>query len=203
MQALALLFVLLAQPAGIFDNPDAFKVLEVKDGLTLQTRPVKGSKYSEYRVVTDTPYPVAALCDHIYEWATKGTDHPSTKLHRVLKDTPDDRVVYHQIEQSVVSDRDYALRVVRRREPDGTCAIRFWTSNELAPPLPAGFVRMERLWGGWRFEPLPGGKSRLTHTLFADPGGSIPAFLVHGPQKSAAKTSVVTGLQKVKAALKR
>jgi hypothetical protein len=198
---ITLFLLVFAQPAGVFENPDAFKVLEVKDGLTLLGRPIKGSKYSEYRVVTDTPYPASALCEHIYEWGTKGTDHPSVKLHKVLKDTPDDRVVYDQLEQPVVSDRDYALTVVRRREPDGTCRIRFWTSNELAPPPPAGFVRMDKLWGSWHFEPLPGGKARLTYTLFADPGGSIPSILVHGPQKSAARESVVTALQKVKAAL--
>jgi hypothetical protein len=201
MQAQALFLVLLAQPAGVFDNPDAFKVLEVKGGLNLQGRPIRGSKLSEYRIVIDTPYPVEALCEHIYEWGTRSTDHPGTKLHKVLKDTPDDRVIYDQLAQSVVSDRDYALTVVRRREPDGTCRIRFWTSNELAPPLPAGFVRMEKLWGGWHFEPLPGRKARLTYTLFADPGGSIPSFLVHGPQKSAVKETVVKGLQYVQAAL--
>jgi hypothetical protein len=197
----ALLMLVLAQSGDVFANPEPFKVLEVKGGLTLQGRPIRGSKYSEYRVVTDTPYPVSALCEHIYEWGTKGTDHPGVKLHRVLKDGPDERVVYDQLEQPVVADRDYALTVVRRREPDGTCRIRFWTSNQLAPPPPKGFVRMERLWGSWQFEPLQGGKARLTYTLFADPGGSIPAFLVHGPQKSAAKDSVVTGLRKVKEAL--
>jgi hypothetical protein len=197
----ALLVLLLAQPTGVFENLEPWKVLETKGGLVLQGRPIKGSKLSEYRGVTDTPYPAQALCEHIYEWATKGTDHPGVRLRKLLKDGPDDRIVYDQIEQSVVSDRDYALTVVRRREPDGTCRIRFWTSNALAPPLPAGFVRMERLWGGWVFEPLPGGKARLAHTLFADPAGSIPAFLVHGPQKSAVKDSVITGLKKVKAAL--
>jgi hypothetical protein len=113
---IALLLLVLAQPAGVFEKPDA----------------IKGSKCSEYRVVTDTPYPVEALLEYIYEWGTKGTDLPGVKLHKVLKDTPDDRVVYDQLEQPVVSDRDYALTVVRRSEPDGTCRIRFWTSNELA-----------------------------------------------------------------------
>jgi len=198
---MALVLLVLAQPAGVFDNPEAFEVLESKDGLTLQARAIKGSKFSEYRVVTETAFPVEALCEHIYEWGTKGTDHPGVKLHKVLKDTADDRVVYDQLEQPVVANRDYALAVVRARQPDGTCRIRFWTVNELAPPKPDGFVRMEQLWGSWLFEPLDGGRARLTYTLYSDPAGSIPAVLVHGPAKSAAKESVVTGLQKVKAAL--
>lgn len=198
---IALVLVVLAQPAGVFENADAFEVQETKGGLTLQARAIKGSKFWEYRVVTETPFPVEALCEHIYEWGTKGTDHPGVKLHKVLQDAPDDRVVYDQLEQPVVSDRDYALTVVRRRQPDGSCRIRFWTVNDQAPPKPAGFVRMEQLWGSWVFEPLDGGKTRLTYTLFSDPGGSLPAFLVHGPAKSAAKESVVTGLSKVKAAL--
>ena len=197
----ALLVLLIAQPAGVFENSEPFQPLENRGGLVLQGRPIQGSKYSEYRVITVTPYPTSALCEHIYEWGTKGTDHPGVKLHKVLRDGADERVVYDQLEQPVVADRDYALTVVRRREPDGTCRIRFWTSNDLAPPKPKGFVRMERLWGGWLFEPLAGGKARLTYTLFADPGGRIPSFLVHGPQKSAAKESVLTGLRKVKAAL--
>lgn len=185
----------------MFANPAPFVRVESRAGLTLERRSIEGSRYSEYRVVTDTTLPVSALCEHIYEWGTKGTDHPGVKLHRVLRDGADERVVYDQLAQPVVSNRDYALTVVRRREVDGTCRIRFWTSNALAPPKPAGYVRMEQLWGSWRFQPLPDGKSRLTYTLFADPGGSIPAFLVHGPQQSATKEAVLMGLRKVKAAL--
>ncbi|MEW5740526.1 MAG: START domain-containing protein [Myxococcota bacterium] len=197
----ALVLLVLAQPAGVFDNADAFQELEKSGGLTLQGRAIKDSKFWEYRVVTETALPVAALCEHIYEWGTKGTDHPGVKLHKVLKDTPDDRIVYDQLEQPVVSNRDYALTVRRYRDPDGVCRIRFWVSNDVAPVKPDGFVRMDKLWGSWRFEPLEKGGSRLTYTLFADPGGSIPAFLVHGSQKSAAKDSVATGIKKVKEAV--
>lgn len=197
----ALVLLLLAQPAGAFDNPAAFERLEAKDGVTLEGRAIKGSPYWEYRVVTETPYPVPALCEHIYEWGTKGSDHPGVKLHKVLEDGADARVIYDQLEQPVVANRDYAMTVVRERQPEGECRIRFWVANHAAPARPDGFVRMDKLWGSWRFEPLPEGRSRLTYTLFADPAGSIPPFLVHGPQKSAAKDSVRAGLAKVKAAV--
>ncbi|MEW6432989.1 MAG: START domain-containing protein [Myxococcota bacterium] len=197
----ALVIAVLAQPAGVFDNADPFEALGQSGGLALSGRAIAGSPFSEYRVVTDTPYSVAQLCEHIYEWGTKGTNHPGVKLHKVLTDGADRRVVYDQLEQPVVANRDYALTVVRERVPEGECRIRFWVTNDVAPAKPDGFVRIEKLWGSWRFEPLDGGKARLTYTLFADPGGSIPAVLVHGPQKTAARESVVAALSQVKKAL--
>ena len=44
-----------------------------------------------------------------YEWGTKGADHPGVKLHQVLKDGADERVVYDRLKQPVVADRDYAV----------------------------------------------------------------------------------------------
>lgn len=198
---LGLVLVVLAQPAGVFDNPTPFEALDSSGGLTLSGRAIAGSVFSEYRVVTDTPYSVSQLCEHIYEWGTKGKDHPGVKLHKVLEDGADRRVIYDQLEQPVVANRDYAMTVVRERLESGECRIRFWVTNDAAPEKPRGWVRMNKLWGSWRFEPLDGGRARLTYTLFADPAGSIPAFLVHGPQKSAAKDSVVAGLAAVKQAL--
>ena len=65
------LVLVLAQPAGVFENPEPFRVLEVKAGLTLQGRSVRGSKLSEYRVITDTPYPASALCERITNGAPR------------------------------------------------------------------------------------------------------------------------------------
>lgn len=197
------MLVLLAQPfaTDVFENAEPFVQVESAGGFTIQKRPIKGSPFAEYRVVTETSFTVAQLCEHIYEWGTKGTDHPNLKFFKVLKDTPDERVIYNQIEQPVVSNRDYAMTVSRFRDANGDCRILFRVTNELAPAAPSGFVRMSKLWGSWRFEALEHGKSRLTYTLFADPAGSIPSVLVHGSQKSATKDAVVAGLEKVKQAV--
>jgi hypothetical protein len=58
---------------------------------------------------------------------------------------------------------------------------------------------MDRMWGSWRFERLEAGRTRVTYTLFADPAGAIPPFLVHGSQRSAARESIETGIAKAKA----
>lgn len=198
----SLLLLVLAQAvtpvwdAEVFTNATPWKSLET-GAITVDSRPIKDSVYFEYRTITETPDSVDTLCTAVFEWGTKGSDSSNVKLSKLLKDGDDERVVYNQIEQPVVSNRDYAMTVVRKRDASsGTCRIRFRATNEFAPPLDKGVVRMNGLWGSWTFEPLASGKSRVTYTLFSDPGGSVPAFLVHGPQKSAAKDSIVKALQK-------
>ena len=161
-------------------------------------REVKGSAYQEYRVEVATPLPVEALCFEIFEWGTKEGDGPGVVLHKVLQDGDDSRVVYDQIAQPVVSRRDFSLTVVRERLPDGNCRIRFRTTNQAAPPKPEGFVRMEKVWGEWRMEAVPAGGTRLTYTLFSDPAGAIPSFLVHGAQRKSARDATLQALAKTK-----
>jgi hypothetical protein len=203
----ALVLLLLAQnPAwdnAVFTNPGAWKGLE-KGAVTVEGREISPGPYSEYRVTTETTQSLESLCVAVFEWGTHGKDNPGTKVSTLLKDGEDERVVYNQIEQPVVSNRDYAMTVMRRREAvdggdPGVCRIRFVATNELAPAKPDGIVRMDRMWGSWTFERLESGKTRVTYTLFADPAGSIPPFLVHGAQRSAAKDSVAQGLAKAKA----
>lgn len=204
----ALLLLVLAQAstpvwdADVFTNPTAWKSLET-GAISVDSRPIKDSVYFEYRAIAETDASVDTLCTAIFEWGTKGSDSTSVKLSKILRDGDDERVVYSQIEQPVVSNRDYAMTVVRKRDASGTCRIRFRATNEFAPPLDKGVVRMNALWGSWTFEALESGKSKVTYTLFSDPGGSVPAFLVHGPQRSAAKESVVKGLQKAAQAAAR
>jgi hypothetical protein len=195
----ALLLLVLSQfKLDVFENPEPFIAVEEKDGVALSRREVKGNPYQEYRVEVATPLPVEALCVEIFEWGTKDGDGPGVKLHKVLQDGADARVVYDQIAQPVVANRDFALTVVRERLPDGNCRIRFRTTNDAAPPKPEGFVRMEKVWGEWRIEAVAAGGAKLTYTLFSDPAGAIPSFLVHGSQKKSARDAAMQALAKTK-----
>lgn len=194
----ALLLLALAQfPMDVFENEAAFTQLEQQDGLVLSGRDVKGSAYQEYRVELSTPHPVDALCTAIFEWGTKGADSPTIVLNKLLQDGDDRRVVYNQIAQVPVSNRDYAMTVVKERLPAGDCRIRFRITNDAAPLKPEGFVRMDKMWGEWRAVAQPSG-TRLTYTLFSDPAGSVPSFLVHGPQRKATRDAALRALVKTK-----
>lgn len=181
----------LAQfPLDVFENPAPWAEVERRDGLTVSQRPRTGSPFFEHRVEATTELPVEALCAAVFEWGTREGDGPGVVLHRLLQDGEDLRVAYEQIAQPVVARRDFALTIARERLSGGACRIRFRATNALAPPRPEGFVRMDDVWGSWLFEAQPGGGARLTHTLYSDPAGAIPPFLVHGPQRSSARDSV-------------
>jgi hypothetical protein len=173
---------------------DAWTVVAQQDGVTLESRPVTGSDFYEYRASADTDVAVEVLCDRVYEWGSLSKDHDNIKARRLLEDSGDVRVVYDQMEPPMVSRRDFAFTVRRTRTGPGRCGIDFFATNEKAPPKPEGWIRIEKLRGGWRFEKGPRG-THVTYTCFADPGGSLPPVFVHSSQREAAVSTLRKGIQ--------
>jgi hypothetical protein len=188
-------WVLAGFPMDVFERPEAFTVLETSGGVTVSSRAVPGSVFQEYRVQRTAPYPPAALCPFIYEWGTRAGDGPGIVHHQLLVDGETERIIYQQISQPVVSRRDFTFTSLYFPAEKGPCRVRFRLTNEKGPPKPEGFVRLQKLWGEWVVEPHEKG-SLVTYTLFSDPGGSIPAFLVHGPARDSTKNAVVTMLDR-------
>ncbi len=193
-----LLAVLVQFPTDVFDNVAPFEPLESRDGVVTSKRQVKGSPYAEYRVERFTPFTAEQLCVAVFEWGTRHGDGPGVTLNTVLTDGDDVRVIYNHLSKPVIANRDYALTIARERLPDGSCRLRFRTTNEAAPPSPAGYVRIEKLWGEWRFMPVVSGGASLTYTLFSDPAGSVPPFLVHGPARQATFDAAAMAVEKTK-----
>jgi hypothetical protein len=186
---MSVLIVLLLSQA----SADAWTVEGVQDGVTLESRPVKGSDFYEYRATTDTDVAVEPLCDKVFDWGALSKDHDNLKVRRVLEDKGDTRVVYDQLEFPMVAKRDLAFTSKRTHGGPGQCRIDFWVSNDRAPPLPSGFVRLEKLRGSWRFTRTAKG-SHVVYTCFADPGGSLPSFFVHSSQRAAAVNTLKKGI---------
>ena len=197
MNALILL-VLMQFPTDVFENSGAFKKLDQSDGVTMSKRDVKGSVFAEYRAELTSPNTVEQFCVAVFEWGSTSNDGPGVTLNKLLKDEENRRVIYQQIAQPLVSRRDYAMTLARERLPDGSCRLRFRSTNDEAPPKPADFVRIEKLWGEWRFEANPAGGTKITYTLFSDPAGDIPSFIVHGALRSSTRDAALMGVKKTK-----
>lgn len=158
-------------------GPD-FTEVEEADGVTVSARPVTGSELVELRLTTTTTKSPGSLCNAAFGDGKFNPDEPDLKSRRVISEGADERVTYDQIDPPVVSNRDYAARSKRIRSGDDVCRVIFEAANEVAPSKPAGFVRITKLRGEWRFERRQDGKTHVTYFVFTDPGGSIPAFMI-------------------------
>lgn len=175
----ALLLVLAAEPAFVADG--------VVDGITLEKREVSGSPFFEQRLTATSTATLDALCNEAWGDGSYDPTEPDLKARKVLSEDGGVRVTWEEIAPAVVSPRDYVLNQTVERTPT-TCTMRYRSTTDAAAPVRREFVRITKLWGSWHFEALPAGGVRVTYTSFSDPGGSIPAFLVKGPQRSAAIT---------------
>lgn len=192
-----LLSLALTQPAGL-DSTAPWEKVSSEDGVLLEKRKVEGTGSLEFRVTTSTPTPVDALCEAIFDFATRGKDTAGLTSRKELSSEPDERVVYDQFNQKVVSNRDYTITVRRSRPKPGECRIRFWATNDKGPKLADGWVRIEKLYGGWTFTP---GERNTTvvYSVFVDPGGSVPSFFANGSQRDAALATVKQAMERGKA----
>ena len=193
-----MLFAWLLLTAAQFDSTVPWEKVSTTDGLALEQRSVEATSAREFRITATTAVSVDALCESVFEWGTRGKDVPGLKTRQPISTVPDERVVYDQFETPIVSNRDYAITVKRTRDAAGGCRIRYWATNDKAPPVPDGYVRITRLWGSWTFTPAEG-KTKLVYTQFSDPGGSLPAFLANGSQRDVALLTVKNALEKGKA----
>lgn len=171
------LLVLAAEPAFVADG--------TVDGITIEKRAVEGSPFFEQRLTATTKASLDALCDEAWGDGSYDPSEPDLKSRKVLSEDAGVRVTWEEIAPAVVSQRDYVLHQSVERTPT-TCTMRYRSTTDAAAPTRSNFVRITKLWGSWHFEALPSGGVRVVYTSFSDPGGSIPAFLVKGPQRSAA-----------------
>ena len=193
---LSLLMVVMAQlPMPELDAPGEFKEVDRGAWGVLSQRAVAGSSFKESRVQAEVPLGVARLCESVWKMATSGVTKGVIR-HDLLVDEPNLRVIYQQVSYPVVSKRDYAMTLWRLAAPEGgPCRVRFRVTNERAPKLPKGFVRLEKLWGEWLFEPTRGGGAKVTYRMFSDPAGSLPAFVAHGQVREKTKFAFEEGMK--------
>ena len=113
----------------------------------------------------------------------------STKYVTVnrLQRTKDPNVwyIYQLVSYPVVAPRDYALRYERRLDKaKGVYRLIWNTTTAYGPPPLKDVVRVTVADGSIDVKPLPGGKLvAVTYHLVADPGGSIPGWVMRIAQR--------------------
>ncbi len=132
----------------------------------------------------------------MFDWASLKKNSAEVKTRTLLEDRGDWRLVHDDLEAPIVAHRTMTFAIKKTRGADGTCAIDSHVENDKAPKTPEGWVRIDTMRTSWRFEPS-GSKTRVTFTLFVDPAGSVPAFVVHGAQKNATADTLKSAMAKL------
>ncbi len=152
------------------------------NGIELFARELPEERFNELKLVSLSTQSVSSLCAAAFGSATLSPGEPSVVSRNLIREahwkTGKERVTYEQVTPPMVSARDFAVRRKQELLPNGSCRVTFSSANDLAPPCPKGMVRIEKLRGTWEFEPA-GTSTRITYTVFSDPGGDIPPAFVH------------------------
>ena len=157
------------------------------EGMRLELRKVQDSKFDELRVTATREGDLQRVCDAIFAKGVGEKVEGNFKKRTVLKETETERWTYEQISVPVVSDRDYVIHVKLEQPADtGRCEVSFQTEDDPAYPPAPRHVRIASVRGHWTVVPAEPGKLNITYLVFSDPGGGVPAFLVHGGQRKAA-----------------
>lgn len=174
----------------LFGAEPAFTPDGEVDGISIAKRDVPGSSIPELRLVTTTSRAsLEALCAEAYGDGRFDPTEPDLTSRKVLEEDAGVRLTWEQIAPAVVSPRDYVLHQTIERGA-GTCTTRYVSVPDPRAPTQPGVVRITKLRGSWVFDALGDGTVRITYTLFSDPAGSVPAFLVRGPARKSAITWV-------------
>lgn len=169
------------------------------DGMKLELRAVQNSKFDEIRVTTTRDGDLRRVCDAIFAKGVGEKVEGNFKKRTVLKETQTERWTYEQIAVPVVSDRDYVIHVKLEKPADtGRCEVSFQTEDDPAHPPAPHHVRIASVRGYWTVVPAEAGKLNISYLVFSDPGGDVPAFLVHGGQRNAAIDFLKTILARAK-----
>lgn len=155
------------------------------DGVAVWKKEVEGSSLMAFRGVLTADVTIGQLMavfvtpQRRKDWVAKHVDSHN------LESGPGFQEYWIQFNAPFpVSDRDYVLRSDGHADPEKkvyTCKIK--SVERADAPVNDCCVRAQLNGTYYRFEALPGGKTRLTVEVHTDPRGMLPAWVVNMIQK--------------------
>lgn len=173
----------LVMSASVSAQAPAWEEISHEDGIKVWQRSVPGESLVEFRgrglVGASYAMILAVLQDskRKTEWMDSCVD---ARLVRSI--APGRAVMYNRTGSTVplISDRDVVIEsMVDIRSRTRTIRIDAWGIKDPKMPEVDGVVRMPELKASWVLQALGPKKTRVTYTVRADPGGSLPHWLVN------------------------
>lgn len=171
------------------DQAEEWSVVTTGNNFTTYSRPRKDSSILELKGVTvidAEPIVVKRVIDDTAEYPKF---MPYVAETKTLSNDGTTRIGYQRLSPPIVGDRDYTVRVHCESKPCAAGGMiycnRWEAANDLGPAEKKGVTRVKITEGSWLLEPLPGGKTHATYTIYSDSGGGIPTMILNSANKTA------------------
>jgi hypothetical protein len=155
---------------------------ETDDSIAVYSRKVLGTSILEFKAVCIVEVPPGI----VFRTAMRRDTYRHTSKYVVdFRIIPSDQsnvwYTYQRLAIPLFKDRDYTLRYEARQDSLHGHSSLVWTiANDKGPPPDEDVVRIEFSRGALEMIPIEERrKTRLTCTIYADPGGRIPDWLAN------------------------
>jgi hypothetical protein len=182
MSTLAFPVIAFASPVPPPEDTTWTDPFETSDSILVYCRDVTDSGVLELRAVCDVNASPATLFRVAMR---RETYHHTSKYvvdYRIIRTAdPDVWYAYQRLSIPFLNDRDYTLRYEAHQDSlHGFYAIIWNIATDKGPPPEEGVVRITVSRGSVEIRPAANGtRSRLTYTMYADPGGRVPGWLTN------------------------
>jgi hypothetical protein len=168
--------IVVALAARVLVPAGAWQEAQRHGDIVVEVRSIKDSGFEEVRASTTVALPVAKVMDLL--WARQPA--PGVSTTEVLEDRGHERIVYETASAPMVSTRDYVLRFTR---DDARRELRFVSIDDARRPPHQDRVRIPHIVGSTVVVADGPDKSRVIHTVYAETGGNVPAWLARAGQR--------------------
>jgi len=170
-------WVSLSAFAGEWDLEKHDEALDIK----VFTREIEGSELREFKGVTHIKAPLNAFVALIKDEQAATQWFHEMANYKIVKATSEQEAISYSVNKTPwpVTDRDsYILSTISQDKSTGVVTVKLEGKPNFKPRN-EGYVRMEGLTGHWNFIPQKEGRVEVVYQVHADPGGSLPDWLVN------------------------
>lgn len=173
---------------------NVWKTSLVRDGITIETRPVAGSAFKEFRatMVSKTSLEKASqVMQDISGYTRWMKDCKEAK--RIETISPTSGVIYSlQSTPWPIAPREAIVKYTYRKSTQPPAFSIFLEAAPDAMPPQSGHVRISQLSGYWKFVQVSPDRVEVTYVLHSEPGGYLPdwavsAMVAHLPFETLSK----------------
>lgn len=173
----ALLGLSLTVLAGVVSAQE-WELVKDEEGIQVYLSSVEGSKYKAYRGETVVKADIATISALQEDVQSSCAWIHQCKEQQLIKQEGAKSWTHTYFSPPwPVTPRDSIIEVTTEGEGRGVVRRLKGVSDLL--PEEKGYVRVARVEGFWKLEPLSGEQVKVTYQLHNDPGGSVPSWLAN------------------------